>query len=747
MGADVIKVENPRTDPAVVTSTEYRYRHANKRGASLDLDSEDGLRRLEPYLAWADVLVENADPDARRRWGLDQDLLQARHPHLVHVAMADFGLSGRRAGWRLEPLPALAASGTLHASGFADRPPCWLPGYLAHDCASAYAAIGAVAAMMDRDRRGAGQLVEVSVQEAALAGTTPWALVLQDYLHINPFLPVAGTRNADGTYWVLPAADGYVRTVIGNDKQWNGFVELLGRPEVLSGPEWKEAFYRLSNSDVVRLVASELLADRTRAELFEQARRIGATLGILHSPSEFVAHPQTRTRGVFASTDFPGLDGAPFVQPPLRFSLTPGGVRRPAPAVGEDGQPGDPRRLELAGDDPGLVLSGVRVVEFGMAAVVPEVCLALSELGADVIKIESLAHPDVLRASGMGRINCAFAFNVECRGRRSVAIDLTTPEGRQLALDLCAQADVVAENFRGGVLDDLGLGYQDVKKLNPSVVYVSSQGYGREGPLGRMPAYGPLNLAFAGLQNLWNHRDAPYPCASSLNHPDHVASRVLAFGVMAALDHRRRTGEGQRVDMAQIDLAAFLLGEVYLDGYLQGVDRQAQGNESDRAVPHGVYPAAGEDRWIAIAVVDDAGWARLCDALGWAHRPEWDTLPGRLAGRGAIDAQLAEWTSGQPAEEAAALLQAHGVSAMFVMGPQDHLADAHLADRGYIVTLDHPEVGPERQPGNPMRLSAVAQRTAQSAPCLGAHTVEVLGEVLGIPAPEVQRLVDDGICV
>jgi crotonobetainyl-CoA:carnitine CoA-transferase CaiB-like acyl-CoA transferase len=746
LGADVVKIDLPGAD---LSSTAYRYRNANKRRASVDLATDTGRGRLEEFLSGADVVIENFDREWRASCGLAPDDLGPRFPRLIHVALADFGLSGPRASWRLEPLPGLAASGALHASGFPDRPPCWLPGHLAHDCASAYGAIGAVAALMDRDRQGVGQLVEVSVQEAAIAGTTPWSIALEDYLKINPFLPSKGTRNADGSYWVLPAADGWIRTVIGNGKQWRGFLSLVRDPEVLQAPEWKDQIYRLQNGDVIRLVAGEVLPDRTRAELFAEAQATGATVGVLHTPSEYVDHPQTRARSVFLNTGFKGLDGAPFVSPPLRLSATPSALRRSAPEPGDDSDPwptpDEAATAECAADGR-LLLEGVRVVEFGMAAVVPEACLVLSELGADVVKIESETHLDVLRASGYGRVNCGFAFNAECRGRRSIVLNLEAEEGRRLAFELCRRADVVAENFRGGVLDSLGLGYEAVKQANPGVVYVSSQGYGREGPLADTPAYGPLNLGFTGLHHLWNHPDAPYPCGTSLNHPDHIAGKFLAVGVLAALRHRAHTGQGQLVDMAQTELAAFLLGEIYLDAHLSGRDPQPQGNESDRAVPHNVYPTVGEDRWLAVAVPSEEAWDRLRLALGWAEDDELASLAGRLARRGEIDARMAEWTRSRTAEEAAALLQQGGVSAMPVMGPEDHHADPHLTSRGFIVHLEHPEVGAERHAGNPLHLSRLDQRTAQSAPCLGADTEAILTDEFGLGAADVAALRESGVC-
>ena len=741
LGADVIKVEGPEVDETVRSSTSYRYRNANKRGQVVAFATPEGRRLLGALLANADAVIENG-VDAAVSSLLDQ------HPHLVHVALRDFGDTGPRATWRLEPLTALAASGTMYATGFPTMAPCGVPGFLAHDCASVYGAIGVLAAVEQRERDGRGQRVEVSVQEAALAGTTPWSVALRDYLLVNPNLPAKGTRNADGSYWVLPAADGWVRSVIGSQRQWDGFVSVLGSPDALLGDEWSMPGFRLKNADVVRIVAAECLTDRTRRHLFEQAKGTGATIGVLHTPLEFVAHAQTREREFFASTGFADLGDLPFATAPYKLSATPPSLRCPAPDGTGSATFGS--RDATAPRGPSaitpLLLEHVRVVEFGTAAVVPELCGVLSELGAEVIKIESLAHPDVLRTAGGRGLNQAFTFNAESRGRASVAIDITTPEGRALALELCVSADVVAENYRGGVLDRAGLGYGDVCARNPQVIYAASQGYGRGGPYGDMPAYGPLNAGFAGLHHLWSDRAAPYPCSTSLNHPDHIAGKLLAVAVLAALAHRDRTGIGQLVDMAQTEAAAYLMGEVYLDAARTGNERALCGNESATAVPHGVYPAAGDDRWIAIVAADDTAWSQLVTAVGWSNDASLQHIAARLVDRAAIDDRLASWTSERDADEAAALLQAHGVSAMPVMGPDDHLADPHLRARGFIVELHHPEVGVEHHVGNPLLLSRTPQRVAAAAPCLGADTHDVLGRALGLGTAAVDDLIARGVC-
>src|SRR5882724_906502 len=259
LGADVVKVEPPRGDPgrlrapfaggvaAPDRSLPFLFRNANKRGVVLDLHADDGWHRFCELCERADILIENLGPDGERRHGLTPSEVQERHPHLVHVVIADFGLTGPRAGWRLEALPAFAASGALHASGFRDRPPCWLPGYAAHDCAAAFAVAGALATVLDRARHGRGQTVEVSVQEAALNGLNPWSIPLADYARLYPMLPVAPPRNADGAYHVLPTADGHVRVLPGSPRQWQSYLKLLGDPEALAGEHWEIPIFRLSN--------------------------------------------------------------------------------------------------------------------------------------------------------------------------------------------------------------------------------------------------------------------------------------------------------------------------------------------------------------------------------------------------------------------------------------------------------------------------------------------------------------------
>jgi crotonobetainyl-CoA:carnitine CoA-transferase CaiB-like acyl-CoA transferase len=774
LGADVLMVEAPRAGVDRTRgdrSLPFLYRNANKRSVVLDLAERVGRERVAGLCDRADVLIENFGPEGEHRHGFTPAEISARHPHLVHVAMADFGLDGPRASWRAEPIVALAGSGALYPAGFPELPPCSLPGHLAHDCGSVYAIAGALTALLERAKSGRGQTVEVSVQEAALAGLNPWSIVLEDYARVFPALPTAPRRNADGPYIVLQVADGYVRVLPGNPKHWRSLVEWLGRPEALAGPEWEVALYRLANHDVIRMISAEALRGRSRKEALDEGRRLGFPIVPVNTPDEFVTEEQTRARGFFRETGFPHLEGAPFAPLPFNFSRTPVSIRRAAPTSADAAGEGDvshfsnlgnvgfsaEAKLEKWETSPSLpaadagtrgpVLKGIRVVGLTCGAVGPEACGLLGELGAEVIKIESRANLDFLRRVTFDdHPDHSWTFNDECRGQKSVCLDLATARGRELALRLCARADVVVENNRGGVVEEWGLDYEDVARVNPAVIYLCSQGFGRGGPLGRAPSFGPLNATFAGINWMWNHPEAPYPGGISLNYPDHIASKLGTVAVLAALEHRRRTGEGQRIEMAQTEAAAFLGGEFYLQGHVTGRPEAPRGNSADHAVPHGVYSCSGDDRWVAIAAMGDEAWQRLRAGLGWKEESRLTTLEGRLAARADIDRRVTEWTRTKSPEEAAAMLQAAGVSAMAVQDPNDHRADPHLAARGAIVAVEHPEIGRERHAANPIRLSRTPVRHAGAAPLLGADTGAVLSEVLGLSRAEIERLIADGTC-
>ena len=801
LGADVAKIEPPGGDPGRLTppfaggivapdgSLPYLFRNASKRSITLDLEDAAERTQLHTLCDRADVLVENVPPAVRSAYDLAPEMVRARHPRLVHVAITDMGLGGPRAGWRLEPLAAFAASGALAASGLPDRPPCWLPGYLAHDCAAAVAVTGALAAILARASDGRGQTVEVSVQEAAITALDPWSIPLADYAERYGFLPRVLPRDGDGPAIVVPTADGHVRLLAVTPRQLGALARLLAdrpapprpgkQPQMPASTDhlhdllaWladgaaeaaRLAVRGLAQLPlramslpllhgalaVVRTIATEALRHRPRDQVLAQGLALGLPIAAVHTPEEFVDAAQTRARAYFQAMHVPVVGQVPLAPFPARFDHQHASIRQSS-AVSEEA-PSDalplPGAVARTAPVEARPLAGVRVMNLGVGAMAPECCRVLAELGAEVVKIEPRRHPDFLRrlAPEPDAPNRSWMFNDTSRGHQSVCLDVDHPEGRALGLRLCAAADVVVENRQAGVVEAWGLGYHAVRTARPDVIYLSSQGYGRGGPLGTAAAYGPLVTAFVGATFLWNHADASYPCGSSLEHPDHAAGWLAAVAVLTALEHRRRTGSGQHIEVAQTEAAAFLMGEHYLRAPSTGRPARPDGNASVSACPHGVYPAAGADRWVAIAVAGDDAWERFRVCLGWAAEPRWATLPGRLGARDELDERVAAWTRTRPAEDVAATLQASGVSAMPVMTAEELRTDPHLAARKTVVMVDDPEIGPVRHVATPLRLSRTPAHSAGPAPRLGADTATVLERVLGLDHDEVVRLTASGV--
>jgi len=275
-----------------------------------------------------------------------------------------------------------------------------------------------------------------------------------------------------------------------------------------------------------------------------------------------------------------------------------------------------------------LPLEDVKVLSFGTGGVVPDAGKILGELGADVIKIESKDNLDFMRTIGPD-INNIAQFNEANRNKRSFGVNLKTEKGKELVSRLVKWTDILLENFRGGVMKSLGFDYGNVRKLNPQIIYVSSQGFGGGGPFSDFQAYGPMLSAASGMLSVWAQPDDPYPVGSNSPLPDHMASKHAVIAALAALDYRSRTGKGQHIDMAQTEVAVSLIGEHYLDYTYNNRVAKPMGNRSAYAAPHGCYPCKGADEWCTIAVFTDEEWRNFCSVMGdpaWTRDPKFASL-------------------------------------------------------------------------------------------------------------------------
>jgi len=383
-------------------------------------------------------------------------------------------------------------------------------------------------------------------------------------------------------------------------------------------------------------------------------------------------------------------------------------------------------------------LAGIRIADFTVHNAGPFCTNLLSQLGAEVVKIESAMRPDAFRKPHpvYGRMGPA-TFDQVASTKLSVRINLKKPEGIALARRLVAVSDVAAESFRPGVIGRLGLGYEALKAVKPDIVMLCVSSCGQSGPDAHFAGYAPLFGAWGGLSDLTGYPDGP---PVEMRHVmDHTVGMNAAFAVMAALHRRRATGEGALVDVAAREVASSFIGEALLMT-AAGMEQHRIGNAHPRMVPHGVYPAAGEDRWLSVAVASDAEWQALADLIG-CEDPRFATAAGRAAHRETIDAALSAWTAARDANEVAALLQGRGIAAHASWTTPEIAADEHLRQRGAIVDVAEPDGTRRAAVGVPMRLSKGAEIGLHSGtPKLGEHEDLVYGELLGMSRAERQAL-------
>ncbi len=774
MGADVIKLEPPGGDLAgrrgpylggiadPERSLVWLALNTSKRGIQLDLARErETFARL---VAQSDVLLDSYPPGHLASLGLDYTVLCRLNPRLVHCAITPFGQTGPLAHWRGGDLIAVAMGGNLSHTGDPERPPvrCSMP--TAHYHGAAEAAIGVLMALCAREDSGRGQFVDVSLQETQLrtllsmhgqvaAGAPPWK-------RSGPMM--GRTRE------IWAAKDGNVSfglrggpARIPNLKATVAYMDECGMaPQWLREYDWDAYNYAaLCDAEIARLEAAfgAFFASRSMRELYANALERRILLAPCNDAREILDQAQLRDRGLFARLDYPHL-GAAIEHPDFFAKLRNGRIalRRRAPRIGEhDAEVREeierapvapaPRSAPPAEPAKRNLFEGLRVLEIGSGAAGPVATGYLAEHGARVIRIESRERPDFLRTltphpvHGLDGVPMFILLNAN---KETVALNLKHSEGLQLAEALVKWADVICENYAAGVLEKLGLGHERVRALNPGVVMASGCLFGQTGPQRHYPGFGGQGSAISGFNHLTGWPDGVgYGPAGTIT--DSLAPRFIAAAIAGALWRRSRTGLGESIDCAQIETAVYSLSEVVVRCSANGEVQGRIGNHSEHCAPHAVYPARGEDRWIAIACPTDADWQRLVDAMGTpdgAHAARFATNAARLAHQVELDAHLSDWTRAFDAHELAGRLQDAGVQAAPVQDARDLLADPQLAHRGHFVRLRHVHLGEMLFERAGLRFSEGSGELHTPGPNLGEHNREVLGGVLGLDDARIAEL-------
>ena len=729
----------------------WQFVAANKRAMSLPRACPDGEALLD-LMRRADVLVTDWDDADLDRWDLTLDDLRERLPGLVLVSISPFGLDGPYAELVGSELVVQALSGYLGLNGEKERAPLRAPGHILGYACGVSAFVAALATLISRLESGRGRLIEVSELET-LAAILP--LLRIEYTGEHPKReggPSTGVR-------AHHCRDGWVTFIPPPDDQLGEYGEALGIAEGEWPPLVDSEDLASRRAKLLPLLAGKV-CDKAVDEVFHGLARRRIVCGKVASPADLLADEQLAARGFFRTLHHPRLGDLAFAGAPATLGRT--GAVAPAPAPRSDekrgtaelGWPHVETGVASAGEADGLPLAGVRIVDLTQAWIGPFAVMLLADLGADVVKVESHNRPDVWRrwvadpfpANENAAVeNSSPLFNSVNRNKRSLCLDLKTAEGLDLLRRLIGDADCVLENYTPRVMSRFGLEWQELAKTNPGLVMTSWSGFGKTGPLSDYKANGTSIEALAGWD--WLHRyPEGEPMVMGFYQADAICGLQMAATTLVALFHSRRTGEGQAVDGSMLEAAAGYLGEVLLDAAL-GAKQTAPGNADPDHAPHGVYPCAGDDRWIALAVDSDEMWQRLVavSSSEILADPAFGRHHDRIASAEKLGEALAEWTRTEQAERLMECLQADGIAASVVRFTPEVMACGHLERRGWFRRIDHPDMGEHRYNGHPWRFAGLPERSDSPPPRLGEYSREVLSERLGLSDDEIDDLFERGV--
>jgi len=790
LGADVVRVEpiggsdarrvgpfldeNGGNEKANGTdrSLSFAAYNRNKRSVELDLDSEAGRQQFCELVRGADFVLDSGPPSLLDHAGLGFERLLEENSELVHVRITPFGSDGPYADLPAADLTIAALAGPMALQGTSDRAPIRLSVPQAWRHAGAE---GAVAALIGHARvrtTGKGVFVDVSAQ-SAMTWTLLNGLTTHAIQGVNYERDGAGLQIGPTTFpLVHPAKDGHVIALgIGGLTQklmpWLLEAGIIDQAWIDS-EDWETFDRRLYRGGDFKIPLPELTAtldrffsSKTKRDVFLPGLAIGATMAPVLRLDEMLEFEQLVAREYFHEVELPSGQTVRAPGPFSRPSNQTFEIRHRAPKLGEHTNEvlaelaSTPRKripLQPPAKPLALPLEGLKVADFSWVGVGPISGKYLADHGANVIRIESTTRADNLRTAGPYKDNEAGWNRSQFFGefnssKRSLTVDLKHERAGEITERILEWADVVLESFTPGAVDRIGIGYEAARKANPGVIMVSTCLMGQTGPIASMAGYGYHAAGLAGFFELvgWPDRGPVGPWNA---YTDTVAPRFLTSTLLAALDHKRRTGEGQHIDLGQMEAALHFLAPEILATQTTDQTFSRNGNRSADAAPQGAYPCAGEDEWLAIAIESDAQWAALRQALGdpeWARATQLDHVDGRLAAHDEIDTHLAAWTQDRKPREAMAFLTSRGVPAGHVQRSSDLQTDPQYRHRGFYRELEHGEMGRIPYSGHQFRVSGYDNGPRFPSPLIGGENFEVLAEELGFAPEDVADLMASGV--
>ena len=695
---------------------------------------------------WADVVLMERGTHILRR---DQTQAGAlpHHSTTTLISIEPFG-----AGVPFTDAPASeftlqAWCGLMSGCGTPDTPPLQMGILHGQWATGAVAAMAALAGVRSARATGFGPSIEVSALEVM-------AVVLNNYPPLyRQFTGSVSFMSRSGDWpQVVPCKDGWIGLCVFTPQQWSDFAAMIGREELSADERLNSMGGRGRNRALAESVVRPWLESHTVAEICELGELFRVPVAQVGNGRDVLSMDHFVERGVFVEHP----EGFVAPRPPFLMSASPVQDVAAAPSVGSDDDveraaalPPEPRRRRPPDMGP-RPLEGVTVVDLTAFWAGPACTHQLATLGADVIKIESPSRPDGMRFATVRPptepdwMEYGPTFHGTNPGKRSVTVDFSRPEGRELVLRLVERSDVVVENFTPRVLGNVGLEYDDLVARRADVILLRMPAFGLDGPWRDRPGFAQTTEQVSGIAWMTGEAGGEALVRSTI---DPIAGIHGAFAVFAALEHRDRTGEGQQIEMPMAEVAMNVAAEPIVTWSAYGTLLEREGNRGAPGAPQGVYVCSGDEQWVALSVTNDREWRALARVLGdpeWARDPLLATSAGRRARHDEIDAALGGWFAGRKRNDAVARLLSAGVLAAPVWDQmiQDELPQ--LTASGFTQWLDHPVAGRVGYPGTGVRADTFDNSYRAPAPTVGQHTTEVLRE-LGLTDPEITVLRESGV--
>ena len=757
LGADVIKVEPPGGDPNRLLppfagnlehperSLTFINTNTNKRSIMLDLEHESDRRTFSRLLASANLFIEATPLGYLETFGFNDESLSKNFPALAIVSITPFGRTGPYRHYKGSDAIANAAGGFLYGQGDDNKGQCTAPSHLAYQMAATMAAWLALAAVRHARVTGAGQRIDMSLQEAlTFANSSSIARYSRENrLERRPGAKASGGAGTN----IYRCKDGrYVHFTTNMPHMWKEFAQNWMTDKKLASPEWENPRYRDAHAAEVAQAFADFIGQFDADDFANQAQARHLAGAPLNTVGQFVNCEQNRVREWMQEIDHPVIGKYKAPGPPMRLSLTPMRVRRPAPLLDQQRNeilrelekwPANSVKINRENVHRPM-LAGLRMADLTQQYAGPLGTELLAYYGMEVVKIETGTIASKEREAAVHA--CMNRAKLGC------TLNLRNAEGKELFKQLVAKSDVVVDNFSSGVLERLGFSYEVLQQINPGIVQAVMPGWGLAGPLKSWVAWGWQLLAYTGIMRLWGYPDSPMETRCKIAWPDRVGSVTMALGVLAALEYQARTGKGQFIEAGMLEAQGAMMGPAILDYTINGNEWDAMGYGETLGqvyAPYGVYPCSGEDSWIIIACASNEQWQSMVGVIGrqtWAADAKFATKAGRAENRHELDRKLSQWTRKCTAKQVFRLLQESGVAAGIPSSGEDLFHDIHLRARGHIVETDAQPWGKITHHGLPGIPSLSAADAARPAPWIGVNNDKVFGEILGLSKEQIEAL-------